>query len=112
MKTNFSYSIYLKKPKNYENGPVPVYMRITVDGKRSEVTTNRECEPSEWSVGAGRAKWTRERVWSFNAYLDNLQTKVYDACEVLQQKALKMCFWVKWRSPECFLRYLQSIIER
>ncbi len=44
MKTNFSLLFYLKKPKNYENGPVPVYMRITVDGKRSEVTTNRECE--------------------------------------------------------------------
>ena len=83
MKTNFSLLFYLKRPKNYEKGPIPVYMRITVDGKRSEVTTNRECEPSEWSTGAGRAKGTREKVRSFNAYLDNLQTKVYDACGLL-----------------------------
>ncbi|MET3113199.1 site-specific recombinase XerD [Pedobacter sp. CG_S7] len=83
MKTNFSLLFYLKRPKNYQKGPIPVYMRITVDGKRSEVATSRECEPTEWSVGAGRAKGTREKVRSFNAYLDNLQTKVYDACEFL-----------------------------
>jgi hypothetical protein len=36
MKTNFSLLFYLKKSKNYQNGPVAIYMRITVDGKRSE----------------------------------------------------------------------------
>ena len=83
MKTNFSLLFYLKKPKNYQKGPIPVYMRITVDGKRAEVATSRECEPSEWSPGAGRAKGTREKVRSFNAYLDNLQTQIYDACGFL-----------------------------
>ena len=83
MKTNFSLLFYLKKPKNYQKGPIPVYMRITVDGKRAEVATSRECEPSEWSLGAGRAKGTREKVRSFNAYLDNLQTQIYDACGFL-----------------------------
>ncbi|MGV8880232.1 MAG: Arm DNA-binding domain-containing protein [Sphingobacteriaceae bacterium] len=47
MKTNFSLLFYLKKPKNYQNGPVPVYMHITVAGKRSEIATTRDCEPSE-----------------------------------------------------------------
>ena len=83
MKTNFSLLFYLKKTKNYESGPVPVYMRITVDGKRSEIASGRECEPSEWSTGAGRAKGTKERTRSFNAYLDGLQSKVYDAHDLL-----------------------------
>ncbi len=87
MRTNFSLLFYLKKPKNYQKGPIPVYMRITVNGKRSEIAAGRECEPSEWNVGSSRAKGTRERVRSFNAYLDSLQTKVYDAYSILSNAA-------------------------
>lgn len=79
MKTNFSLLFYLKKPKIHQKEAVPVYMRITVNGKRAEIATGRECEPTEWNTGCGRAKGTKERVKSFNAYLDGLQTKVYDA---------------------------------
>lgn len=110
MKTNFSLLFYLKRSKNYQNGPIPIYMRITVNGKRSEVATSRECEPSEWSVGAGRAKGTREKVRSFNAYLDGLQTKVYDACTVLTNadveitaEGLKNVFSGKIEKPQMLL---------
>jgi len=75
MKTTFSLLFYLKKPKNYHNGPMPVYLRITVNGQRSETTAGRECEPAQWNSTAGRLKGTKEEVKSFNAYLDDLQTK-------------------------------------
>ena len=58
MKTNFSMLFYLKKQKNYTSGLAPVYLRITVDGERAEVTTNRECEPEKWNSHSGRATGT------------------------------------------------------
>lgn len=79
MKTNFSLLFYLKKPKNYQSGMVPIYLRITVNGKRSETTTGRECDPSLWNSIAGRLKGTKEETKSFNAYLDTLQKQVYEA---------------------------------
>ncbi|HEY9002086.1 MAG TPA: site-specific integrase [Mucilaginibacter sp.] len=79
MKTNFSLLFYLKKPKNYQSGLVPIYLRITVNGKRSETTTGRECDPSTWNCIAGRLKGTKEEIKSFNAYLDTLQKQVYEA---------------------------------
>jgi hypothetical protein len=79
MKTNFSLLFYLKKPKNYKNDRIPIYLRITVNGQRAETTSGRECEPSLWNSIAGRLKGTKEEVKSFNAYLDNLQKQVYDA---------------------------------
>jgi len=79
MKTNFSLLFYLKKPKNHQNGLVPIYLRITVNGKRAETSTGRECEPTLWNNTAGRFKGTKEEVKSFNAYLDNLQAQVYAA---------------------------------
>jgi len=79
MKKTFSLLFYLKRPKNYQTGSIPVYLRITVDGKRSETASGRECEPSQWNQSAGRMKGTKEDVRTFNAYLDDLQKKIYEA---------------------------------
>ena len=79
MKTNFSLLFYMKKPKNYVKGAAPIYLRITVQGKRSEITAGCSCEPSRWNAHAGRCNGNKEEVKSFNAYLDNLQAKVYQA---------------------------------
>ncbi len=70
---------YLKKPRNYTAGPVPIYLRITIAGKRAEISTSRECDPWRWNASAGRATGTREAVLSLNAYLETLQQKVYEA---------------------------------
>ena len=85
MKTNFSLLFYLKKQKNYISGTVPIYMRITVKGKRAEMTTARECEPARWNAKAGKAIGTKEEVKLLNTYLDQLQTSVYQAYHVLNQ---------------------------
>lgn len=53
-------------------------MRITVNGKRSEVTTGRECPPERWNAASGRVNGIKEEIRAFNAYLDDLTKKVYD----------------------------------
>uniref|UniRef100_UPI002930AD98 phage integrase SAM-like domain and Arm DNA-binding domain-containing protein n=1 Tax=Pedobacter gandavensis TaxID=2679963 RepID=UPI002930AD98 len=86
MKTNFSLLFYMKKPKNYQNGVAPIYLRITVNGNRAEVTTGRSCEPSQWNTISGRSNGKKEEVKSFNAYLDDLQNKVFEAHRQLTEK--------------------------
>lgn len=76
MSNRLSILFYLKKQKNFIKGCQPIYMRITVDAKRTEVSTKRECEPEKWNSSAGRAKGTKEDTRTLNAYLDSLQTKV------------------------------------
>ena len=85
MKTNFSMLFYVKKQKNYKSGDAPIYLRITVDGKRSEITTNRECNPEKWNNKSGRLVGNKEEVKSFNSFLDNLQAKVYEAHRYLSE---------------------------
>jgi len=85
MKTKFSSLFYLKKPKNYQNGLVPIYLRITVNGKRSETTAGRECDPAIWNRVSGRLKGTKEGIRSFNAYFENLQSQVYEAHRMLTE---------------------------
>ena len=86
MKTNFSLLFYMKKQKNYQTGAAPIYLRITVNGKRSKVTTGRSCDPATWNIISGRCNGKKEEVKSFNAYLDSLQHKVFDAHRQLAEK--------------------------
>jgi site-specific recombinase XerD len=75
---SFGLLFYLKKPKNYEKGDVPIYLRITVDCIPKEISVKRSCDPARWISDAGRASGTKESVRSLNAYLDTFQTKVLE----------------------------------
>jgi Arm DNA-binding domain len=79
MKTNFSLLFYLKKPKNYLKGAVPVYLKITVDGKPVEMSASRNCEPERWNAKAIKVIGTKEDVKALNAYLENMKVDVYAA---------------------------------
>jgi site-specific recombinase XerD len=83
MKSNFHLLFYLRKQKNYKGGPMAVYMRITVEGKRVEMSAGRECDPAKWNNHAGRAIGAKEEIKSLNNYLDSLLTKVRNAHQVL-----------------------------
>ncbi|MEO6722836.1 MAG: site-specific integrase [Ferruginibacter sp.] len=85
MKTNFSMLFYLKKQKNYTSGPAPIYLRITVNGQRAELTANRECDPEKWNRHSGRAIGTKENIRSLNVFLDNLQTEAYEVHRYLYE---------------------------
>ena len=74
----FHHIFFLKKPKGYEKGPIPIYLRITVAGKRAEISIKRKVEPTKWNSDAGRMKGSTEIVKKFNAYLILLESKLYD----------------------------------
>jgi site-specific recombinase XerD len=93
----FSLLFYLKKPKNYKQGPVPVYLRITVDGNAKELSLGRQWEISKWNSDSGRATGTKEDAKKLNEFIDTLRSKVYNARlqlveknEIVSSEALKM----------------------
>jgi len=62
---------------------VPIYLRITIDGKRSEISIKREADPDNWNSKAGRLEGKSEKIRQFNAYLDILQSQLYEAHQEL-----------------------------
>lgn len=76
MKNNVSTLFYLKKPKNYSNGAIPVYMRITVDGQRKDFSSGKSCEPASWNAKANRMTGTKQDVKMFNNYLFSLEKQI------------------------------------
>lgn len=55
MKNIFSLLFYLKRPKNYVAGAMPIYMRITVDGVPKELSTG---SPDTSALENGTARFT------------------------------------------------------
>jgi site-specific recombinase XerD len=75
----FSLLFHLKKPKNYVRGKQPIYFRITINGERIELSTQREWEPEKWNADAGRANGIKEESKLLNDYLNSLRQKVHEA---------------------------------
>ena len=86
LEKSFSLSFNVKKPKSKNKGKFPIYLRITVDGTRTEISTNRQVEPDRWNPQSERVNGSKEDARSINSYLDILQTKVYEARRVLIEK--------------------------
>jgi site-specific recombinase XerD len=87
MKTKVSILFYAKKAKAAANGLVPIYTRITINGKRIELSTNRFVEISKWSTEAGKMKGTSEETRSINNHLDLLKSQIRDAeMELIHKK--------------------------
>ena len=87
MKTKVSILFYAKRAKASVNGLVPIYTRITINGKRIELSTNRFVEISKWSTEAGKMKGSSEEARSINNHLDLLKIQIIDAqMELIHKK--------------------------
>lgn len=98
----FSVLFRLKKPLNYFKGPQPIYLRITVDGERVELSTQRECEPTKWNSAVGRGIGTKEDIKLLNGFLECLQRKVYENFQtLLEEKEIITAEKIKSRLLGC-----------
>ena len=79
LEKGFGLLFFLKHPRNYDGGPMYIYLRITVDGVPKELSAKRSWESSRWNSEANRASGNKEDAKELNHYLDVLQTKAYDA---------------------------------
>ena len=87
MKTKVSILFYTKRAKAAANGLVPIYTRITINGKRFEQSTNRFVEISKWSTEGNKMKGTSEEARLINNHLDLLKNQIRDAeMELIHKK--------------------------
>lgn len=75
MDYNLTTHYYLKNGKENVKGQYPVYLRITLNGQRTEISTNQLTFPENWNKNTERAKGNREETRLFNDYLDVLMIK-------------------------------------
>lgn len=86
MNAKISILFYAKRAKTSVSGLVPIYLRITIDGVRLEISSKRFVMPEKWSKEQNRMKGNSEEARSLNAYLDILKAKVHDVQKEIVQE--------------------------
>lgn len=85
MNNKISILFYSRIASKNRRNLVPVYLRITIDGKRIEQSTNRTVELSKWSAASGKMKGSHAEARAFNSFLDALRNKVHAAEREMMQ---------------------------
>jgi len=76
MKNSISQLFYIKRSKADSNGKVNIYLRITVNGKRSELSIQRKVSLDKWNSGAGKVKGFSSEAQEINQYIDLISNKI------------------------------------
>lgn len=76
-KSTFRILFYLKRTKTLNNGELTIFMRITVNGERVEVSTHQSVVPQLWNQEKGIVKGVSSSSKQVNDYLEHLKLKVY-----------------------------------
>jgi len=67
-----------KKARTTVHDLLPIYLRVTIDGKRFEVATHHHVKSSAWSPIAGRVITTSASSIAVNTALDEIRKKIYE----------------------------------
>jgi len=81
----YSLLFYAKKTKGNSDVST-IYMRITVDGKRNEISTGKTIKTSEWNSKSGKVTGNTSQVKSLNSFLEGLRTKMFESYTYLLNK--------------------------
>ena len=78
-----SILFYPKKKQSDKDGLVTLYVRITVNGQRSEFSLRKKIEIKRWCSVAGKLRGTTKKVSEFNTFLDYVRNRCYRIHEEL-----------------------------
>lgn len=91
MKHNtFSVIFYLRRYKTASDGKAPIYARITVDGKRMDISVKRSIEEGNWNPKKGLARGSKEEIGKLNSYLEKYRSGIVECYQqlLLQKKVI------------------------
>ena len=77
MRSTFKVLFFLKRDKQKKNGSVPVYCRITIDGKEARFGMKIDIDPKLWNVKEGKATGKSTESSEINALLETTKAAIH-----------------------------------
>ena len=75
MKDNISILFWANRARiSKKTLKAPIYARITINGKRAEISTGKSVIIENWLANAGRVKGSNEEARTINRYLAACRT--------------------------------------
>lgn len=88
MNNSFSTLFYIRVSNADKSGRCLIYLRITIEGKRAEMSTKRKVKPTQWNALIGKLKGNSSLSTSLNRYLNELDIKAFRAYERFKEQGL------------------------
>ena len=117
--TYFSLNFMARKSRPNKEGEIPVLLRITMNGQRTEMYTNRYVKPENWNASKGQSKGKSKKDQELNRYLDTIRTKI---CEIHNQlvrqdemitpEVLKRAFLGKLEKPMMLCEGFRTVTKK
>jgi integrase len=85
LEKSFGLFYYLKQTKTQNKDKKYVYLRITVDGERKDISLKRQWDAHNWNAQFGRAIGNKKDAKELNSYLDVLTSKIYQIKRYLME---------------------------
>jgi integrase len=74
--STFSICFFIKKSKLLKNGNAPLFMRVTINGRRWETSTQVGVDPDKWDSKKEKARGSDRNSYLVNETIDNARHKV------------------------------------
>jgi site-specific recombinase XerD len=78
MNDTINVLFFAKKSKTTTEGLVPIYLRVTINGSRFEISTKRYVLEQQWSTEAGKMKGNSDEVKSVNSLLESMRARAFE----------------------------------
>ena len=86
MRSTFKVLFFLKRDKQKKDGSVPVYCRITIDGKESRFGMKKNIDPKLWNVKEGKATGKSAESSEINALLEKTKAGIHKIYRDIQER--------------------------
>ena len=81
MSQNLTLLYYVKRKKG--DGPAPIYLRMTLNSRRCELSINRKIDSNKWDSKSGTVRGNSEQVKTINQYLLQFKSNVLKHYNIL-----------------------------
>ena len=86
MRSTFKVLFFLKRDKQKKDGSVPVYCRITIDGKEARFGMKKYIDPKLWNIKEGKAMRKSAESSEINALLEKTKAGIHKIYRDVQER--------------------------
>ena len=85
-RATFTILFFVKKSKLLKDETAPIYLRITMNGKRSEISIKRSVKPNLWDTARNKVKGNAKDSKALNEYLNSVRGQIQNHQQALQEQ--------------------------
>lgn len=86
-RNTFGIQFVIRLPKQKKDETAAVYARITVNGRRTEISLKTKVSINNWDDVKGKAKGKREETVKLNSHMEHVRSLIFDCYQQLIQQS-------------------------